>query len=220
MTHVTLLCIPKPGSGIPKVVRKATSLPFKVQADWVIPSVQIGQREVLTQVQHWSLHWSDLTMQQVLDIWDKGFEWQAGTRKVWLAPLRLLEHPLLRRVWKYSGDKNTVCKNVAYIKAVVFAIHRRVLGQIRRIGDTSTYQRLPLSEAMADLNSFQLQRAQQGGRQKLKGPKATLSKLAGLISAPVQQGGMGEFTPEGYLQYLGEETSIFLQVSQQWGVVE
>ena len=161
-------------------------------------------------------------MQHVLDIWDKGFEWQAGTKKVWLAPLRLLEHPKLRRVWKYSGDKNTVGKNVAYIKAVVFAIHRRVLGNIRRIGDTSTYHRLPLTEAMPDLNNFLLQHVQQGGRQKLKGPKATMSKLASLISTPVLQGGMGEFTPDMYLQHLGEEISFkaaFSSMSASSGVL-
>lgn len=133
-----------------------------------------------------------------------------------LAPLRILEHSLLKSVWRggnLSGG-DVVCKNVRHLKAIVYALHRRVTGAPRTKWSNQWHQPMDIQAAKEDLTKMKI---------KL-GPFCTLSALSRALTGEYDKnhGRIDkEWNPMEYEKFLCKEVGykkddIFLIKSEQW----
>eukprot|EP00798_Chlamydomonas_sp_ICE-L_P018886 gene18886-25444_t len=142
-----------------------------------------------------------VTLDEVLGDWDTGVLSKDGVR---IAPLRILEHTILKKVWRWKGAGNTVGKNVMYWKVIVYALHRRVTGRSRT--DASTvHAPMDLKAAKDDLQS--------------RIGLGSLSGVArGLLEGSPKVG--REWTPDQYETQvlLTEKDRFSLMTSSEWAV--
>ena len=117
----------------------------------------------------------------------------------------------LRSVWRYGGN-TTLNKTVMYWKSIVYAVHRRVAGLPRCVGDE---QHLPMSVADAIRAVEKIVRddaEQQGGNagSKLKNVP-TCSKLARDILPSIGEGSTAMYEDQVLL-----DGSFYLLPSSMW----
>ena len=122
---------------------------------------------------------AECTIETLWSDWEDGIVLKDGTRT---APMRVLEHPLLRKVWRLPGLRTAV----SHRKAVIYAIHRRLHGLARQTSELQTgqplaYLSMSLGEAKAELEGMR------GG----KGKALTVTELSRKL-------GPTEMTPADY----------------------
>eukprot|EP00798_Chlamydomonas_sp_ICE-L_P032782 gene32782-33846_t len=130
------------------------ALPFTMPLGWIIPNTNRGESaDVWTS---WcGRQIGEANLDNVLTDWDNGLWNKNGAP---LAPLRILEHSMLRSfVWRWGGDGNKM-RNLMYWKVLVYALHRRVTGGPRSQSDVDgDVQHAPmnLQAAKEDLGRVQ-----------------------------------------------------------------
>jgi len=139
----------------------------------------------------------------VLEDYDFGLKALAGEKYPArrLAPLRALECPALRGRWRFGNTNQWV---MAW-KAIVYAVHRRVLGRARGPEDVEPHAPMPLDAAIKDLEKV-------WGKHK-KSPLGVFKLGRDVLPEA------GEYTPNAYEQKfgLGEEGDAFyLTTSNEW----
>ena len=145
-------------------------------------------------------------MDNVLTDWDNGLWNKNGAP---FAPLRILEHSLLRSfVWRWGGDGNKM-KNLMYWKVLVYALHCRVTGGPRSQSDVDgdvQHAPMDLQAAKEDL----------GRVQRDIGPETGLSGLSrGLLEGRQTRGVEKEFSPDVYEKRMPKD-SLSLITSSEW----
>jgi hypothetical protein len=188
-----------------KLERVHVQLPCALLPNWVIPARCLpGVLGHLQQDQHarWKgRHMVDMPdLPEVLMDWDRGLYIPATESRI--APLRILQHPLLSSLWKYSIQE--LCSHTTPYQVLVYALHSRVVGLPRYSGDQEVHTPMSMREAMAELTQLQ-----HSGRAGTVSP--TLAKLSKLLSS--------QFNVTWYEKFvLGKSaTHIFLLPSCDWG---
>eukprot|EP00798_Chlamydomonas_sp_ICE-L_P005977 gene5977-5267_t len=181
------------------------ALPFTMPLGWIIPNTNRGESaDVWTS---WcGRQIGGASLDNVLTDWDYGLWNKNGAP---LAPLRILEHSLLRSfVWRWGGDGNKM-KNLMYWKVLVYALHRRVTGGPRSQSDVDgdvQHAPMDLQAAKEDL----------GRVQKDIGPETGLSGLSrGLLEGRQARGVEKEFSPDVYEKRMPKD-SLSLTTSSKW----
>jgi hypothetical protein len=122
------------------------------------------------------------TFEALWDQWNQGVTLKDGTRS---APLKILERPELRKVWRTEGLK----VSMSYRKVLIYAVHRRVYGFARLkgevVGSAPVHPPMSLAEALAELRDVP----------NSKGKAQTLSELSR---------NLGEMSPLEYESAYGE----------------
>jgi hypothetical protein len=155
---------------------------------------------------------SKASISTVMLDWDEGLYMQQSNTRV--APLRILEHPKLRNLWKF-GD--VVHKHVGFWKVVVYAVHRRVAGLSRHNGDNVVHQGMSLEAAVEQVQQILDRHTSSmgdNGRSKAVN-KPGLSKLVTSLLPG------SKWTPSKYEEkFLEGRDSIFLLPSRCWHTVD
>lgn len=122
------------------------------------------------------------TLSSLWEQWHEGVVLKDGTRS---APLKVLERPELRKVWRTEGLKGPM----SYRKALIYAVHRRVHGYARQKSEVAglapVHEPMPVEEAIAALQA----------RPNAKGKAQTLTELSRSLD---------EMSPKDYEDAYGE----------------
>ncbi len=122
------------------------------------------------------------TLEALWEQWHEGIALKDGTRS---APLKVLERPQLRKVWRTEGLKGLMC----YRKALIYAVHRRVHGFARQKGEVAglvpLHSPMSVGEAIAELQATP----------NARGKSQTLTELSR---------NLGEMAPKEYEDAYGE----------------
>ena len=210
---------PPPLTGSLAVQPPRSGVPFSAAQlrAWLIPN-RLSLDGSPSQVQ-WSAWqgrrgWIGLTIKDILFEWDKGLLCcrtanGANITPFRIAPLRALQHPSIRTLWRYGGASGTG-KEVSYFTKVVYAVHRRVMGLSRRRGDSEIHPPMTLEAAIQDLE--QLYNSYVNSLRSSEG--TTIKKLPEKLLC---KGHQDEWSPTEYEREVLKGEEIFLMESSNWG---
>lgn len=203
------------------IQHQQVTVPFTVDPSWCIPARKVLRPEmVMQQLDTWpsQLRLGKMkTIEEVLALWDDGANISLKGKEYKLAPLRVLEHPKLRNLWRYSGPGTSMGKPTTLIKNVVFAVHRRVMGFPRKPDDGS-HTPMTLHEAIKDL-----EQVLSSYKSRFNGPHekclatASLHKLAEELITGKKEYCLNEYNPRDYEDdVLVGDSSVFTSCSSMW----
>eukprot|EP00798_Chlamydomonas_sp_ICE-L_P010451 gene10451-8406_t len=203
------------------LVKTLIRVPFTLDPTWCIPNRLKNGLMDMKQMTTWPKQLSlgqINSIKEVLEMWDHGVKVHQDGKEFQLAPLRVLEHPQLRELWRYTTGAS-IGKTILIIKNVVYALHRRVMGFPRKAGDAGK-PKMQLDEAIKDLNKalldYTLSRIQ-GATANPKASQAGLYKLGEPIITANKEHCLAEYTPVKYeKEVLRGDHAIFTLCSGTW----
>eukprot|EP00798_Chlamydomonas_sp_ICE-L_P025448 gene25448-11111_t len=196
-------------------------VPFSLHPTWCIPARRVVDPDMaMQQMTVWpsAVGLSKISsIKGVLEVWDNGVKVNQDGKEYQLAPLKVLEHPALRHLWRFTGPGSSMGKAILLIKNVVYAVHKRVMGFPRKSEDVD-HQQMSLAGAIEDLEQVLGVYTQRD-----QGPSATqraqpsLYKLAETLITGNKEFCLSEYTPNQYEEkVLKGDHAIFTLCSGMW----